>query len=137
LFDPRVEVRCNPGNGGASKEQKPMRKGLRALLRQSEVVYVHGKSLQRQRIIMRIAIEDCVYCVYYNAYKRRENQMPGIETNTKKIVARLDRDGWTSEHGGEHDLYRHPGFPGVRIVVPRHKELSIGVARKIAKQAGW
>jgi predicted RNA binding protein YcfA (HicA-like mRNA interferase family) len=60
-----------------------------------------------------------------------------IETKTRKIPSRLEQDGWTWEHGKEHDIYRNPAFPGVRIVVPRHRELSIGVARSIAKLAKW
>lgn len=62
--------------------------------------------------------------------------MASIETNTRKIVARLDRDGWVCEAGGKHDKYVHPSKPGL-IVVPRHKEQSRGVARSIAKLAGW
>ena len=59
------------------------------------------------------------------------------ETNRRKVVARLTRDGWSFVHGGEHDKFTHPNHPGVLIVVPRHRELSPGVARSIAKQAGW
>ena len=62
--------------------------------------------------------------------------MPTFETNTRKIVARLEQDGWVNQGGGSHDLYKHPEKPG-RIVVPRHRELSLGVARSIAKVAGW
>ncbi len=63
--------------------------------------------------------------------------MGAVETSTRKIVARLGRDGWSCEHGREHDIFRHPDMPGVRIVVPRHRELSPGVARQIAKLAKW
>lgn len=63
--------------------------------------------------------------------------MTAIETNTRKIVSRLQREGWTVEHGKEHDILRHPAQPAARIVIPRHRELSIGVARDIAKRAGW
>jgi len=62
--------------------------------------------------------------------------MPAFETNRKKIVARLKREGWVEEHGAEHDKYKHPDRKG-RIVVPRHNALSNGVARTIAKAAGW
>jgi predicted RNA binding protein YcfA (HicA-like mRNA interferase family) len=62
--------------------------------------------------------------------------MAMVETSTRKIVARLERDGWTRETGGKHDKYTHPARPGL-IVVPRHKEQSHGVARSIAKLAGW
>jgi hypothetical protein len=60
-----------------------------------------------------------------------------IETNTKKIVGRLKREGRAKVPGGKHDKYRHPEKLGVLIVVPRHKFRSPGVARSIAKDAGW
>jgi predicted RNA binding protein YcfA (HicA-like mRNA interferase family) len=63
--------------------------------------------------------------------------MPSIETSTRKIVGRLQSEGWAREPGGKHDKYKHRDKPGVLIVVPRHKEQSIGVARSIAKSAGW
>jgi predicted RNA binding protein YcfA (HicA-like mRNA interferase family) len=62
--------------------------------------------------------------------------MATVETNTRRVVARLERDGWVNNRGGGHDIFKHPTTPG-RIVVPRHKELSIGIARSIAKLAGW
>ena len=63
--------------------------------------------------------------------------MASLETKTRKIVARLAREGWTKLPGGKHDKYVHPSKPGVLIVVPRHREQSKGVARDIAKDAGW
>lgn len=63
--------------------------------------------------------------------------MPNIETNTRKIVARLEREGWENIGGGKHDRFAHVDRPEVRIVVPRHREQSPGVARQIAKAAGW
>jgi len=62
--------------------------------------------------------------------------MPGLETNRSKIVVRLERDGWKGRSGGAHDVYKHPTRKG-RIIVPRHRSLSIGVAREIAKVAEW
>jgi predicted RNA binding protein YcfA (HicA-like mRNA interferase family) len=60
-----------------------------------------------------------------------------IETNRAKIVRRLERDGWElARHGGEHDIYRHADKP-VIIQVPRHRTISPGVARSMAKLAGW
>jgi len=58
------------------------------------------------------------------------------ETNRNKVTARLKRDGWIERHGGDHDIYKHPGKPGP-IVGQRHRVLSPGVARAIARQAGW
>jgi predicted RNA binding protein YcfA (HicA-like mRNA interferase family) len=62
--------------------------------------------------------------------------MVAVETTRTKIVARLRREGWTERHGGDHDVFSHTEKRG-RIVVPRHRVVSIGVARAIAKQAGW
>jgi predicted RNA binding protein YcfA (HicA-like mRNA interferase family) len=62
--------------------------------------------------------------------------MAAPETNTRKIKRRLEREGWKNMGGGEHDLFEHPDKPG-RIIVPRHRSVSIGVARGIAKDAGW
>ncbi|MEW5962481.1 MAG: type II toxin-antitoxin system HicA family toxin [Pseudomonadota bacterium] len=61
--------------------------------------------------------------------------MPSFETNTRKIVARLEREGWVLKEGSEHMLFKHPRKTG-RITVPRLREVSIGVARSIAKIAG-
>jgi predicted RNA binding protein YcfA (HicA-like mRNA interferase family) len=62
---------------------------------------------------------------------------PHIETATTKITARLKREGWLVRHGGSHDVFEHPERPDVRIVVPRHRTLKPGVARQIARVAGW
>lgn len=59
-----------------------------------------------------------------------------LETSRSRVVARLEREGWIPRHGGDHDVYKHPSKPG-RIIVARHRTLSIGVARVIAKAAGW
>lgn len=63
-------------------------------------------------------------------------RMAKIETNRAKIAARLGREGWElARHGKEHDVFRH-SVRGV-VIVPRHRELSPGVGRAIAKTAGW
>jgi hypothetical protein len=63
--------------------------------------------------------------------------MPTVETNTRKIIARLKAEGWIDAGGTKHDKFEHPGRPDVLLVVPRHKEQSPGVARSIARLAGW
>jgi predicted RNA binding protein YcfA (HicA-like mRNA interferase family) len=63
--------------------------------------------------------------------------MAAIETTTRKIIARLKQEGWQHAGGGQHDKFKHPSKPGVRIIVPRHRTLSIGTAPMIAKAAGW
>jgi predicted RNA binding protein YcfA (HicA-like mRNA interferase family) len=60
-----------------------------------------------------------------------------METNTRKIVGRLERENWTNVGGGNHDKFVNPTREGALIVAPRHKTVSPGVARDIAKKAGW
>jgi len=60
-----------------------------------------------------------------------------METKTTKIRKRLEKEGWfLARHGGGHDIYRHGEIDGI-ITLPRHREVSPGVARSIAKKAGW
>ncbi|MCE2458796.1 MAG: type II toxin-antitoxin system HicA family toxin [Dehalococcoidia bacterium] len=60
-----------------------------------------------------------------------------METQTRRIRRRLVREGWYLErHGRGHDIYRHPDIPHT-IILPRHRTVSSGVARRIAKDAGW
>lgn len=61
----------------------------------------------------------------------------GNETNTRKITARLLREGWVKAHGGRHDKFDHEIHPDAILIVPRHREVSPGVARDIARKAGW
>ena len=67
---------------------------------------------------------------------QRASAVIQVETNRAKVVARLQKEGWESRPGGAHDIYKHSKKPG-RIIVPRHRTLSPGVARSIAKVAGW
>ena len=59
--------------------------------------------------------------------------MAALETNTRKIVARLKREGWVNVGGTKHDKFRHPD---VREPI-RHRTVTPKVARSIAKAAGW
>jgi predicted RNA binding protein YcfA (HicA-like mRNA interferase family) len=60
-----------------------------------------------------------------------------METRTSLIKRKLEKEGWYMvRHGGGHDIYRHPLIKGI-ITLPRHSKLSPGVARSIAKKAGW
>lgn len=57
------------------------------------------------------------------------------ETNTAKVKARLEREGWKNVGGTKHDKYKKEGMP--TIMVPRHRTLTPLVARSIAKAADW
>lgn len=63
--------------------------------------------------------------------------MMNLETDRGKVIARLKTEGRVSEGGAKHDKFSRPDKPGVKIMVPRHKTLTPGVARNIAKAAGW
>jgi predicted RNA binding protein YcfA (HicA-like mRNA interferase family) len=64
-----------------------------------------------------------------------EIALPPVETSSAQIKARLEREGWVNVGGSKHDKYKKAGMP--TIMVPRHKTLTPGVARNIAKAAGW
>jgi predicted RNA binding protein YcfA (HicA-like mRNA interferase family) len=59
-----------------------------------------------------------------------------VERDSHKIIARLKRDGFelVSSRGSHHKLRK-----GTRTIIVPHpkKDLPIGTARAIAKQAGW
>ncbi|BCP51421.1 hypothetical protein K32_00380 [Kaistia sp. 32K] len=60
-----------------------------------------------------------------------------LELDRAKIIARLTREGWELyRHGADHDIYRHPAHPHP-VILPRHRTLTPGVARNIAKLASW
>ncbi len=60
-----------------------------------------------------------------------------METNTRRIQQRLEREGWyLARHGRRHDIYWHAEIR-MAIKVPRHRMVSPWVARDIAKVAGW
>jgi predicted RNA binding protein YcfA (HicA-like mRNA interferase family) len=63
---------------------------------------------------------------------------PVLERNSKKILKRLEQDGWkvVSIEGSHHKL-RNPKFNYPIILVHPKKDLPTGTARKIAKDAGW
>ncbi len=63
--------------------------------------------------------------------------MATIETDTRKVVARLTAEGWVVVGGSKHANFEHVRRPDVLIIVPHHKSLSPGVARSMARLAGW
>ena len=59
------------------------------------------------------------------------------ETNRRKVTQRLEQDGWVlTRTAGPHDVYTHAEIR-YTIPVPRHRTLTPGTARDIAKRAGW
>jgi predicted RNA binding protein YcfA (HicA-like mRNA interferase family) len=60
-----------------------------------------------------------------------------VERDSKKIMKRLKKEGWTvARVSGSHHIMKHPDHAFL-ITVPHPKELKEGMAKAIAKQAGW
>jgi predicted RNA binding protein YcfA (HicA-like mRNA interferase family) len=60
-----------------------------------------------------------------------------VELNRDRIRRRLEHEGWQLDRrGANHDIYWHPDFKHV-IPLPRHRTVSPGVGREIAKKAEW
>jgi predicted RNA binding protein YcfA (HicA-like mRNA interferase family) len=61
-----------------------------------------------------------------------------IERNSRKILQRLESDGWVvvSTTGSHHKL-KNPKFQHSIILVHPQKDLPIGTAKQIHKAAGW
>lgn len=60
------------------------------------------------------------------------------ERNSSRIIARLMREGWELVGArGSHHKFRHRETGRVIIVPHPRKDLPIGTARGIARQAGW
>ena len=62
--------------------------------------------------------------------------MASIEINTRKIIQRLEAEGWQNIGGGKHDKFERLDRADI-VILPRHKQQSLGVARSIAKLVGW
>ena len=64
--------------------------------------------------------------------------MPHLETNSRKLIALLEADGWVLvATKGDHRQYRHPERSG-RVTVPHPvKDLKKGTVLSIYRQAGW
>lgn len=54
----------------------------------------------------------------------------------KDIDKALRKAGWTIISGGGHDMAVNPQKPGVKIPIPRHKEVNENTAAAILKAAG-
>jgi len=59
-----------------------------------------------------------------------------VEQNSKKIIKRLEKDGWMLRNvsGSHHQFIK--GSKRVTVPHPK-KDLPTGTARQIAKAAGW
>lgn len=54
----------------------------------------------------------------------------------RDIDKALKQAGWIIKAGGRHDLATHPQKPGIKIPLPRHKEVNEYTAKGILDDAG-
>jgi predicted RNA binding protein YcfA (HicA-like mRNA interferase family) len=61
-----------------------------------------------------------------------------IERNSRKIMARLKKEGWAvASIEGSHHKLKHKNFKYPIILVHPKKDLPLGTARQIHRAAGW
>lgn len=54
----------------------------------------------------------------------------------RDIDKALKKAGWTITPGGNHDIATNPQKPGVKIPIPRHREIKEYLAKGILEDAG-
>lgn len=54
----------------------------------------------------------------------------------RDIDKKLKAAGWVIKPGKKHDMAKHPEKPGIKIPLPRHKEINEYTAQGILEQAG-
>ncbi len=54
----------------------------------------------------------------------------------RDLDKKLKKAGWEITSGKKHDLAKHPNKPGIKIPLPRHKEINDYTARGILETAG-
>lgn len=54
----------------------------------------------------------------------------------RDIDRMLKKAGWVITPGGNHDLAINPNKPGIKIPLPRHKEINEFTAKGILETAG-
>jgi predicted RNA binding protein YcfA (HicA-like mRNA interferase family) len=52
------------------------------------------------------------------------------------IVKKLEAAGWVITHGKKHDMAKHPDKPGIKIPIPRHKEINETTTQGMLEEAG-
>lgn len=84
-----------------------------------------AKAIFSRKKSRRDVLSCCVYRVY------------SFTMNSAELIRRLERAGWMLRGvKGSHHVYAHPARPGHLSVPHPRKDLGIGLARKLLKQAG-
>ncbi len=65
-------------------------------------------------------------------------KQPKESRDTRKVAARLEREGWTGRPGkGDHVNYAKEGNPEIITLDMGEKEVKKPIYEKVKKQAGW
>lgn len=61
-----------------------------------------------------------------------------VETNSRKLMRMLVRDGWVLERvRGDHHTFKHPKRAELISLTHPRKDLPVGQVRSIYRIAGW
>lgn len=64
--------------------------------------------------------------------------MPKESRDTRKVMARLRREGWIGRKGkGDHVNFTKPGSPHLITIDAGEKEVKKPIYRRISELAGW
>lgn len=64
--------------------------------------------------------------------------MPKESRDTRKVMARLQREGWIARKGkGDHVNFQKPDNPMIITIDTGKKEVDKNIYRAISKIAGW
>ena len=65
-------------------------------------------------------------------------KQPKESRDTRKVVARLEREGWTGRPGkGDHVNYKKEGNPNLITIDMGQKEIPKRIYEDIKEKAGW
>lgn len=61
-----------------------------------------------------------------------------MERDSRKLIRRIEKDGWTLQRiSGDHHTFKHPEREKLITVPHPRKGLSPGVVHSVYRNAGW
>ena len=64
--------------------------------------------------------------------------MPKDSRDTRKVIARLCREGWITRQGkGDHVNFSRPGFHGIITIDSGEKQVKKPIYNRIKRITGW
>jgi predicted RNA binding protein YcfA (HicA-like mRNA interferase family) len=72
------------------------------------------------------------------ARSRTKKAQIAYEFNSRKLMRRLEKDGWRVHRvEGDHHIFKHPQKNGRVVLAHPKKDLPLGTVKQIYKTAGW